>query len=114
MPHRIATFIDSHTGQLPRPLPMTHVTRRVNLQTILEKKCLETEWCGWMEKELVYAFYGRPAYRPKIPGQKQQNRNLQTHNDPVLMPVCFLLNMDNVTEPPIHQHPFDTGAFLGG
>ena len=113
MPHRIATFIDSHTGQLPRPLPMTYVTRGRDLQPILLKKQLETRWCEWMEQELVYTFYGRPAYRPTIPKQGDKNSRLQAHNDTALMPVCFLLNMDKVAKP-TRQHPFDTGVFLGG
>lgn len=111
--HRIASFVDSHTGSLPLPLPITHVTLGRNLQTILQNGALATKRCDWMEQDLVYAFYGRPAYRPVIPKQNDNQNSLQVHNDIPLLPVCFLLDMEKVGIP-IHQYPFDTGAFLGG
>jgi len=87
-------------------LGLTHVTTGYFLRDILDTKTITpVEDCPVLKKPLVYAFYGRPAYR---------NKSDDTPTDlAFLFPVVMLLNPDKAPKP-AHVFGFDTGAFMGG
>ena len=87
-------------------LGLTHVTTGYFLRDILDaRKIAPIESCPVLRKPLVYAFYGRPAYR---------NKADDTPSDlPYLFPALLLLDPDKVPQPK-HVFGFDTGAFVAG
>lgn len=82
-------------------LPLTHVTKAIRLEKIVNGRVLNPTMCANFEKDLLYAFYGRAAYRVGGDG---------TIRNEALSPVCMVLNGELI-ERAYGVYPFDTGAY---
>ena len=86
-------------------LPLIHCTDFFSFREILNSSKLETTLCTVFDKELLYMFYGRPAYRV--------SSGVNCFTNSAYLPVAFLFEATNLTG--IEQiYPFDTGAFNNG
>lgn len=85
-------------------LPLLHITHTGIARNIIHTGSLEARPCKFLKKELVYFFFGRPAYRLKGGSEKS--------NQITRAPFVFLVNPDKIN--PAHVYPFDTGAALAG
>lgn len=85
-------------------LPYTHVTDAYSLRDILASGELSPTHCTVFGTDLVYMFYGRPAYRA---AQQEESNGIDAY-----WPVCFVLNAAAVV--PFRLFPFDSGAFHRG
>jgi hypothetical protein len=83
-------------------LPFYHTCRGETFRTIASSGSVAATHCKEFQENLLYLFYGRPAYR--IAGEK-------TTLDLGQFPVCFILKRDSVRNVK-RIFPFDTGAFL--
>lgn len=86
-------------------LPLTHSTGAVNFFEIIGCGSILASNCKIYEEELLYLFYGRPAYRP-------ESKILST-SDEGFRPVSILLHPDIETSI-ARVVPIDTGAFSKG
>lgn len=83
-------------------LPLTHVTDWAAASQITAGGAFTSaKECKVYKEHLVYAFYGRPAYRLS---------DTQVHRAPSYAPVCFIIK-PTTADSAIRQIPFDTGAF---
>jgi hypothetical protein len=85
-------------------LPLAHSTSFLHFRDILSSHVLTPTPCTvFKDEELLYLFYGRPAYRVSrgVLGSPQLRH----------LPVCFLLQPDAITTPK-RVYPFDSGAFM--
>lgn len=100
---RLRLFID---GNPPDPdlLPAIHITRAYSFDEMIEGDYLTPARCHVFKEDLVYFFYGRPAYRAK----DGVNARLEFE-----WPIVFLVDPKKV-EPIRRLFPFDTGAFAAG
>jgi hypothetical protein len=92
-------------GERLKPMPLFHTCDAYFLKSILQNRKITTSKCPFFQyEELLYLFYGKPAYKNSI----KENSDLKS-----LLPVSFVLNYDKVG--PIERvFPFDTGAFKNG
>ncbi|KCZ84584.1 hypothetical protein HAD_02855 [Hyphomonas adhaerens MHS-3] len=82
-------------------LPLTHITKAYSAQKIALAEKLVPTRCHVFEKDILYSFYGRAAYK--------------VHGDGAVKlegacPVCFVLNGELLAKAAA-VHPFDTGAY---
>jgi hypothetical protein len=97
---RLGTFISSQTP-IAGLLPLVHITRAYVFDIILDGDSLEPKPCDVFKEDLIYLFYGRPAYRAK----DGNNARLQFE-----WPIIFVFDPTKVRD--IKRiYPFDTGAF---
>jgi hypothetical protein len=82
-------------------LPFFHCCDAVYLQAIIDEQALLPRHCKEYDEELLYLFYGRPAYKSKEP----QNSTLGC-----FMPLCFIINYETVVSIK-RMLGFDSGAF---
>ena len=87
----------------PPLLPGTHVCTYVELRAVLARKSLEPTLCDVFTENLVYIFYGRPAFRSK--SSKHGASSYHAY------PTCMIFDLKNIGIPPKRIYPFDTGAF---
>jgi hypothetical protein len=85
-------------------LPLTHITRAFSFDDMLDGDGLEPEPCDVFGEELIYLFYGRPAYRAR----DGSNARLEYS-----WPVVFIFDPKEVQSVK-RVFPFDTGAFKNG
>ena len=83
---------------------LTHVTDCANLEGIVASQKLEARHCSVFDKNILYLFYGKPAYRRKWDGESTSNLGFAR--------VCFILK-DEVSAQAARMLPFDSGAFFG-
>jgi hypothetical protein len=86
-------------------MPLAHGTSFQHFRDIVRTHELTPTPCSVFKGEdLLYLFYGRPAYRVStgVTGAVQ----------PRHLPVCFVLQPDAITTPK-RVYPFDSGAFMG-
>lgn len=83
-------------------LPFFHTCRGEVFRKVIASRQLDATLCEEFEEELLYLFYGRPAYR--VSGS-------ETTRDLGRFPVCFIINASAATSIK-RVFPFDTGAFL--
>jgi hypothetical protein len=83
------------------PLPFFHCCDARFLQSILDTRELRPRFCKVYEEDLLYLFYGKPAYKS---GETSNSRLT------FMMPICFIVNHDAVTSVK-RVLPFDSGAF---
>ena len=86
------------------PLNWCHTTDGYGLRTMIESGSIQPEECDVFGEDLVYAFYGRPAYRDLHEGSIGLAARA-----PVI--VVFSADLDALG---IRLYPFDTGAFAAG
>jgi hypothetical protein len=85
-------------------LSWCHSTDAFALRNILESGMFVPRLCPVFKKDLLYFFYGRPAYR-KSTGE--------SIGIPARAPVVFVLAPDLV-DMGVRVFPFDTGAYAAG
>ena len=96
---------DRVNAQSPaQPMPLVHVTEMGYARDILLSGQLMTRRCDVFERELLYFFLGRPAYRLKdeVSPMRQISR----------YPCVFVVDPARIA--PVHVYPFDTGALASG
>lgn len=81
-----------------------HSTSCENAESILENNMLSTSYCKVFDTNLLYFFYGKPAYRVSA-------KYSDSSSSYILAPCCFIINPTTIK--PLHIFPFDTGAFAG-
>jgi hypothetical protein len=83
---------------------LTHVTDCVNIRSVLDSGKLEPRPCSVFNKNLLYLFYGRPAFRRKWDGEATSNLGYAR--------ICFILH-DDVAQKASRILPFDSGGYEG-
>ncbi|MFI0845250.1 hypothetical protein [Mesorhizobium sp. IMUNJ 23232] len=84
-------------------LPFIHLTNTYKFDKIAASDIIKTERCRYFKEELIYLFYGRPAYRIK----KTLNGNL-----PFDWPVALIFDERIIAKKISRLYPFDTGGFF--
>lgn len=100
---RFSAFISDQSG-VAGTLPMIHTTRAYLFDQMVEGDLIKARHCDLFDEDLVYLFYGRPAYRVR----KDQDCYFEFD-----WPVVFIMDPDCMEEV-ARIHPFDTGAFKRG
>jgi hypothetical protein len=85
-------------------LPFVHTTKAYDFDDMLHAGCLTPSKCDIFGEDLVYLFYGRPAYRVK----QSQNQSLEFE-----WPIVLIFKPDCVSSIK-RVFPFDSGAFGKG
>jgi hypothetical protein len=94
-------FLSSRDAALPK-LPWVHSTAGRHIGSVIEAEALTTARCPVFDEDLVYFFYGRPAYRP---GDGDLVREAAYSGA-----VCFVVRPEALTAQK-RAYPFDTGAY---
>ncbi|MBF0603994.1 MAG: hypothetical protein HQL07_09900 [Nitrospirae bacterium] len=100
--------VGSNAAPLPPSMPLTHVAGWEIFQEILQSGKLVPQKDSLFQKDLVYFFYGKAAYRPKE--DPTQSRYLVDLDQ---LPACILLDGGRL-QGRVGQVPFDTGGFFYG
>jgi len=104
MPNDFTYFIHDFEPALPF-LPLTHTTDAFQFnKSILKNAKLEPQFCNIFKENLLYFFYGRPAYRVNS-GQKLTLS--------AAYPIVILLKPE-ADKYAKRVYPFDSGAYEGG
>jgi len=93
------------TNELPELMDLVHITSAGRGRRIITAEKIETRRCNVFDRELVYAFVARPAYRFPDGNEKSEQINR--------FPVVFVISPRNLEEPH-HIYPMDTGAAVKG
>lgn len=95
-------FIENESASTGK-LPLVHSTDLFRFQSIARKEALEATPCRVYDgANLLYFFYGRPAYRPHL---KEQTLSARAY-----APVCLVFNHE-LSDEAIRIMPFDSGGF---
>jgi hypothetical protein len=86
-------------------LPLTHTCDGYYFRRICRDQELRPALCPCFKENLLYLFYGRPAYRPAGPDKAVSMA--------AFYPVCILLR-ETAVAAATRIAPFDTGAFFAG
>ena len=97
---RLKRFVQN-TQPIDGQLPFVHITRAYSFDEMLEGETLEPSLCDVFGEQLIYLFYGRPAYRAK----DGNNARLQFE-----WPIIFIFDPQKIGSIK-RAFPFDTGAF---
>ena len=98
-------FVAGHKPALPY-LPLAHTCAGKSFRAVLAKNTLSPAPCSvYTGEDLLYFFYGRPAYRTDGRGRST--------SDYECFPVSMIVRPEAVT-PLKRIAPFDTGAFSKG
>ena len=87
------------------PPGLVHVTSVGWGRRIVSDGIISKTRCSVFDKELVYTFVARPAYRFKSGDQKNEQLNF--------FPFAIVLYSKSLPAP-YHVYPFDTGAYMAG
>jgi hypothetical protein len=90
---------------LPRALDLVHVTSVGAGREIVSLGQIEATRCAVFQRDLVYMFLARSAYRLRNGNAKWDQINR--------FPCVFVIRPDELG-PPFHIYPFDTGAATSG
>jgi hypothetical protein len=82
-------------------LPITHISKGFSARKIIDSGLIAPVECPVFKEDLVYAFYGRVAYRVAGGGPLKLEG---------VCPFCFVFDGELVKRSK-HVHPFDTGAY---
>jgi hypothetical protein len=93
-------WVDKHPDPGWETLPLTHIAKGITARDIISSGRLEPSRCDVLDAELIYCFYGRPAYRVGGDGAVKQE---------ALCPYCFIFSPDLIKRAR-EIHAFDTGA----
>ncbi len=93
-------WVDRHPDPEWDGMPLTHIAKGVTARDIITAGRLEPSHCDVLDAELIYCFYGRPAYRVGGDGAVKQE---------ALCPYCFIFSPDLIKRAR-EIHAFDTGA----
>ena len=102
--NRFQNFIEEH-APTDKKLPFLHISNGYNFDKIATGDFLRPQNCRFFQKDLLYFFYGRPAYKTK-----------QTLNERLAFdwPVIFVFNYKTIDRFVNSGFPFDSGAFQSG
>lgn len=95
--------VDAHPPS-QQVLPYTHVTDAYAFRDVLTTGELLPTPCRVFGDDLLYLFYGRPAYRA---AQEEASNGIDAY-----WPVCFVL--ESAVVQPTRCYPFDSGAYQRG
>ncbi len=95
----------SARGALPAELPLVHVTAAWLAKEIVRDRAFTPKWCDVFEKDLLYFFVLRPAYKSKHGNEESHQLSR--------FPVVFIVKPSAVPAP-AHVYPFDTGGAAKG
>lgn len=95
-------LISKQKSSSEHPLPLTHTTDAYDLRDILAGGSITPRPCPVFNRDLIYTFYGRPAYR--------KNGNVQANNIAAYAPIILVLD-PKCSEEGSMLFPFDSGAF---
>ncbi|MCQ4629397.1 hypothetical protein GB927_005070 [Shinella sp. CPCC 100929] len=98
---RFSDFLLHANEKIPE-LPLVHISDGYHLLDILQPGVIRATPCKVFDRDILYMFYGKPAYRTKHNG----NAFLSCH-----LPCAFIFKTDNISERIKSVFPFDTGAF---
>lgn len=101
-PNNFTEYILKTIPSNERPLPLTYTTDGYGFREFLEDQKLKPGPCNVFNEELLYLFYGRPAYRV---GSEVEPTKFN-----FFFPVCILLNPECIKVVK-RLYPFDSGAF---
>lgn len=104
LPRRDFAALVSAASPSPVNLPLTHVTDGYAFREIMASEALSPCPCRIFGGNLLYLFYGRPAYRAAA--------QMESNGSDAYWPVCFVLEPDAASAARIY--PFDSGAFHHG
>jgi hypothetical protein len=101
---RFGKYISGQSEMAPQ-MPLTHVTDVYEFREIAEAESLSPKRCDVFLKDVLYFFYGRPAYR----------KNIDAPSSSIIdyFPVCFVFGPSTIV-PNSKYFALDTGAFAGG
>jgi hypothetical protein len=101
----MSSFADYLTGHpICEPLmPVVHTTKYLKFVNILNSHQLLPMPCSRFKKDLLYLFYGRPAYRVSV--------DVTADGQLLHLPISFILQPDVVSTSE-GVYPFDTGAYF--
>lgn len=100
-PMTFSSFLSGH-APCPPPLPLVHSTDFAGFREILRSGKLAPAQCKVFHEDLLYFFYGRPAYRVStdVVGGLQD----------AYMPICIIMEPE-IAISVSRIFPFDSGAF---
>ena len=99
-------IVSAHPSALPE-LPLVHTTRCEFLNAFIIAKRIEPRPCGRFSEDLIYFFYGRPAYR--------SSRGSKPGEPIELCPLCFVVKPAAIPAADIKRiFPCDSGAIKEG
>lgn len=101
LPRRDFGALVSAAPPSPVKLPLTHITDGYSFRDVMASEALAPGPCGIFGGNLLYLFYGRPAYRAAT--------QLESNGSDAYWPVCFVMEPDAASASRIY--PFDSGAF---
>lgn len=91
--------------QMAEELPLVHTTRSEFLQSLTTSHEITPRPCPVFQENLVYLFYGRPAYR--------SSKGQQPGEAFALCPVCLVFKPHSMSQRAARIFPLDTGAVHG-
>lgn len=95
-------FIKKKNKKVLKTLALTHLTEFYNVRAIIANQKLTATHCKVFNENLLYFFYGRPAYRI---GKEKTNTCQKAFH-----PICFVFDFDKIKK--IERvFPFDSGGF---
>jgi hypothetical protein len=98
---RFKDFIQRQDSASDGKYPFIHITRGYEFDAIVRGDTIDVRPCTVFKENLIYLFYGRPAYRAK----DGNNARLEFE-----WPIIFIFNPEKIIG--IKRiFPFDTGAF---
>lgn len=98
---RFSDFLSKATEKISE-LPLVHISDGYHLPDILEPGIIKAAPCKVFNRDILYMFYGKPAYRTKHNG----NSFLSCH-----LPCAFIFKPEIFSDKIKAVFPFDTGAF---
>lgn len=97
---RFKAYIEKQEAN-PSLLPLVHTTSAYSFRDMCEDDTIDPKMCRHFNEELIYLFYGRPAYRT----EKAEFTDLEFN-----WPIVFIFD-PRVVDGIKRVFPFDTGAF---
>ncbi|BCG84799.1 hypothetical protein MesoLj113c_09090 [Mesorhizobium sp. 113-3-9] len=94
-------WVDGHAAPKWGLMPLTHVTKGIVAEDIIESGTVAASDCDVFKEPLAYLFYGRPAYRVAGDGVIKVE---------AACPFCFVFDAALISKAKA-IFPFDTGAF---
>jgi hypothetical protein len=88
------------------PLPFVHTTDSKGLNGAITSNVLMTRLCEVFNRDLIYLFYGRPAYRPRGDMARSNKTKYEL--------TCFGFKCATLIESICGVYPFDSGAAYKG
>jgi len=96
-------FVESEKPSI-KILPLFHNSDVFGLRSILLEKKISVQKCTVFEGEdLLYSYYGRPAYKLN---SKNATKNI------AFFPICLILETEFISFKPKKVFPMDSGAFV--